>query len=193
LTLSPEDARRRERFRELYADNYPLVLGYAMRRCPQPEDAADVVAETFLAAWRRLDDVPPEHARAWLYGVARRVLANQLRGRRRRQRLGERLGEELRHFAAAAPELQRDGKLERAASAFASLTEQDREILALAAWEGLAGADIGRALGCSANAARIRLHRARRRFARRLAALDGGCAPARAEQAISGLAKEDAS
>jgi RNA polymerase sigma factor (sigma-70 family) len=193
LTPSREDARRRERFRELYADNYPLILGYAMRRCAQPEDAADVVAETFLAAWRRLDDVPTEHARTWLYGVARRVLANQLRGGRRRQRLGERLGEELRHFASATPERHRDGELELAASAFAALTEQDRELLALAGWEGLAGADLGRVLGCSANAARIRLHRARRRFARRLEALDGSRAAARAEQAIDGLAKEDVS
>jgi RNA polymerase sigma factor (sigma-70 family) len=105
LKPSPEDARRRERFRELYADNYPLILGYAMRRCVQPEDAADVVAETFLAAWRRLDDVPPEHARTWLYGVARRVLANQLRSRRRRRRLGERLGDELRQFATTPPDV----------------------------------------------------------------------------------------
>ena len=193
MTPSPEDTRRSERFRELYADNYSPILGYAMRRCAHPEDAADVVAETFLAAWRRLDDMPTDHARTWLYGVARRVLANQLRSRRRRQRLGERIGEELRRFATAAPEMQRDGELERAVAAFAGLTEQDRELLALAAWEGLAGADLGRVLGCSANAARIRLHRARRRFARRLETLDGGCPAGRTEQLLGGLAKEDVS
>jgi DNA-directed RNA polymerase specialized sigma24 family protein len=62
----------------------------------QAEDAADVVAETFLVAWRRIDDLPPgREGRLWLYGVARRVCANHLRGVRRRHRLAERLREEL--------------------------------------------------------------------------------------------------
>jgi RNA polymerase sigma factor (sigma-70 family) len=172
LTVSSEDARRRERFRAIYTANYPFVLGYALRRCPQAEDAADVVAETFLTAWRRLDDVPRGHSRTWLYGIARRVLANHARGRRRRHRLGERLREELREVAATEQNLQRQGELEDVAAAFACLSERDREILALAAWEGLAAADLGRVLGCSSNAARIRLHRARRRLARHLGSLD---------------------
>jgi DNA-directed RNA polymerase specialized sigma24 family protein len=50
-----------------------------------------VIAETFLTAWRRLDDVPAgDEARLWLYGVARRMLANQRRGARRRSSLADR-------------------------------------------------------------------------------------------------------
>ncbi|MEV4259420.1 RNA polymerase sigma factor, partial [Spirillospora sp. NPDC049652] len=89
------------RFEDLYAENRAKVLGYALRRTGDPQDAADVVAETFLVAWRRLDDVPPgDEARLWLYGVARRVLAGQRRGERRRSALGARLRSEL---AAAGP------------------------------------------------------------------------------------------
>ena len=85
-----------ERFRHVYAEHVDRVLGYALRRTDRPEDAADVVAETFLVAWRRLGDVPEEpRTRLWLYGVARRVLANQRRGERRRTSLGERLAADL--------------------------------------------------------------------------------------------------
>jgi DNA-directed RNA polymerase specialized sigma24 family protein len=76
---------RRHRFEELYAANCGPILGYVLRRTDNPHDAADVIAETFLTAWRRLDAVPPgDEARLWLYGVARRVLANYRRGERRR-------------------------------------------------------------------------------------------------------------
>lgn len=69
-----------DRFRVLYAAHLNAILGYALRRVAAPEDAADVVAETFLIAWRRCADVPPGgEARLWLYGVARRVLANHVR------------------------------------------------------------------------------------------------------------------
>jgi RNA polymerase sigma factor (sigma-70 family) len=163
---------RRERFRILYEANYARILGYALRRCPDPEDAADVVSETFLTAWRRLDAVPPEEARLWLYGTARRVLANQRRGRRRRRQLGERLREALGQAASPAPE--REGRLGDVASAFACLSDGDREILALAAWEGFGAAELGRVIGCSENAARIRLHRARRRLEGHLQAGEAG-------------------
>jgi DNA-directed RNA polymerase specialized sigma24 family protein len=69
---------RRRRFEQMYEANYGPVLGYVVRRTGRPDDAADVIAETFLTAWRRLADVPAgEAARPWLFGVARRVLANR--------------------------------------------------------------------------------------------------------------------
>jgi DNA-directed RNA polymerase specialized sigma24 family protein len=85
---------RRHRFEELYAANCGPILGYVLRRTDNPDDAADVIAETFLTAWRRLDAVPPgDEARLWLYGVARRVLANYRRGERRRAVLADRPGQ----------------------------------------------------------------------------------------------------
>src|SRR5580698_8635864 len=84
-----------QRFDRIYAENLPLILGYAARRCPQPSDAADVAAEVLLTAWRRIDDLPSGQERLWLFGTARRVLANQRRGHRRRSDLADRLRAEL--------------------------------------------------------------------------------------------------
>jgi RNA polymerase sigma-70 factor (ECF subfamily) len=157
---------RRDRFQTLYEENYERLLGYALRRAGR-EDAADVVAETFLVAWRRLDEVPTgEEARLWLYGTARRVLANQQRGDRRRERLAGRVRTHVVHEVEHGPA---DSEFEGAAAAFARLRPDDRELLALVAWEGLDAGEVARVCGCSRNAARIRLHRARRRFARELA------------------------
>jgi RNA polymerase sigma factor (sigma-70 family) len=150
---------RRERFEQIYRANYEAILGYARRRTA-PDEAADILAETFLVAWRRLDAVPDgEAARLWLYGTARRVLANHERARRRRGRLDARL-REAREVTAAP-----SGDRATLAAAFGRLSEQEREVLSLAGWEGLDAKQIGAVLGCSANAARIRLHRARRRLA----------------------------
>ncbi|MGA8256829.1 MAG: sigma-70 family RNA polymerase sigma factor, partial [Nocardioides sp.] len=87
---------RDEVFRHLYAEHFTAVLAYALRRVDRPEDAADVAADTFLVVWRRLAHVPVgDGARPWLYGVARRVLANHRRGEGRRGALGRRLRDEL--------------------------------------------------------------------------------------------------
>jgi RNA polymerase sigma-70 factor (ECF subfamily) len=164
--LADVSSARRDRFQALYEDNYHRVLGYALRRVDR-DDAADVVAETFLVAWRRLDELPPgEQARLWLYGTARRVLANQQRAQRRRDRLTERIrAEPAEQVQPASP----TPELNRAGVAFAHLRPEDREVLALVAWEGLDAGEVAHVLGCSRNAARIRVHRARRRFARELA------------------------
>src|SRR5215218_9123212 len=83
---------RRAWFRAVYDANYHRVLGFVLRRTANREDAEDVVAETFLTAWRRLDQIPAGvGARLWLYGVARNALANHHRGERRRGRLRGRL------------------------------------------------------------------------------------------------------
>lgn len=170
----PSDDRRR-RFEEIYSANRAQILGYALRRTADPQDAADVLAETFLTAWRRLDAVPAGgQARLWLYGVARRVLANHHRGERRRSALATDLGSRLR---ADLPGHDLAGDdLAGVAAAFRSLPEADRELLSLVGWEGLGHGEIATVLGCSRNAVRIRLHRARRRFARALERADAGAA-----------------
>jgi RNA polymerase sigma-70 factor (ECF subfamily) len=148
---------------DLYAAHGRDVLAYALRRASGSEDAADVVAETFLIAWRKLSDVPPgDDARLWLYGVARRVLANQRRGERRRERLGERLRSDLARVAALqpSPSDEQPGVL----VALSRLDEDDRELLLLVGWEELEPAQAARVVGGSAVAVRSRLHRARRRL-----------------------------
>ena len=91
------DARAREdAYRALFDAEFRRILGYALRRTACATDAADVAAETFLVAWRRFDEVPAgAETRLWLYGVARRVLANHQRGEVRRERLGARFRDDL--------------------------------------------------------------------------------------------------
>jgi RNA polymerase sigma-70 factor (ECF subfamily) len=160
----PDIPDQAQQFTQLFAETERELLAYALRRVDRAEDAADVVAETYLVAWRRLDRVPPgDQARLWLYGVARRQLANQRRGQLRRSRLADRLRSEL----PAALAIDRSADDHRAAAlraALARLEEKDREILRLSSWEGLSPVEIAAVLGLPAVTVRSRLHRARKRL-----------------------------
>jgi RNA polymerase sigma factor (sigma-70 family) len=134
-----------------------------LRRVRDAQDAADVVAEVFLVAWRRLDDVPAgDGGRLWLYAVARHALANQQRSERRRMRLAERLRRELPAVVRSMPPPEPEVGAVRAA--LGRLEPEDQEILRLAGWEELTPGEIATVLGISPVAARSRLHRARRRL-----------------------------
>lgn len=164
MSDSPPDPRR-SRFEAIFLTHHDPVLRYLVRRCGTREDAADLVAETFLIAWRRVDELPPgDQVLPWLYGVARRVLANHRRGESRRLNLADKLRDDLSTAPPAEPTIGPD--LEAAAAAFRKLSDSDRELLSLVAWEGLDAAQLSTALGCSKNAAAVRLHRARRRLER---------------------------
>ena len=159
---------REDRFCELYELSRPKIVAYALRRAASRDDAADIVAETFEIAWRRLDDVPTgEAGLLWLYVTARFVLANHGRRVRRRDEVTVRLAEELRglELREEAP----DAKSVVMRLCLNSLTPDERELLMLAGWEGLNAAQMGRVLGCSPTAARIRLHRARARLTSEMA------------------------
>jgi RNA polymerase sigma-70 factor (ECF subfamily) len=160
--MGTDDQERR--FRTLFESEARGVLGYALRRVESAEDAADIVAETFSVAWRRIEEVPAEsEARLWLYGVARRVLANQRRGALRRQRLGDRLRERLR-LTTGLVAVADDDRADAVRQAIAQLPEQDREVLLLANWECLTPTEIAGVIGVPAPTVRTRLHRARRRL-----------------------------
>ncbi|MGH3394792.1 MAG: RNA polymerase sigma factor [Streptosporangiaceae bacterium] len=163
---------RAERFSDLYQRQYEAVLRYALRRT-DPETARDVAAETFLVAWRRFDVVPAESGMAgpWLYGVARRVLANSERSRLRAERLTTRLGQERRD-ANGPDEAGSIAESDRIRSALATLSELDQEALRLVGWEELDLAAAALAMGCSRATMAVRLHRARRRLERALGTAD---------------------
>lgn len=155
-----------ERFTRLFERTHTALLAYALRRVIDPADAADVVAEAFLVAWRRIDEAPADdEARPWLFGIARRVLANTHRGARRRLALADRLREEV--VSVVPPvDVEAATDVERA---LRRLPEDDQEVLRLTAWEQLAHDEVALVLGVSRSAARMRLHRARRRLAGALA------------------------
>lgn len=151
------------RFEELYAKYYGPVLGYVLRRAPAAL-AADVVADVFLVAWRRLDEVPNEPL-PWLLGVARKTLANERRSGRRRAALVDVLKETSELDEVASPY---DDQLRALVDAVQGLSATDRELLRLIAWDGLTTREAARVLGITHTACRVRLHRASRRLARDL-------------------------
>lgn len=154
---------RRAHFEAVYRELYAPICGYALRRVRDPEDAAEAIAETFATLWRRFDRCPQEdELRPWLFGVARRVIANQHRGERRRSALGERLAANVDPAALeAAHSEEATSELARALS---TLSEPDRELLSLVAWEGLTREELAIALGTNRATVRLRLHRARKRL-----------------------------
>jgi RNA polymerase sigma factor (sigma-70 family) len=154
------DGERRQRFDALFASYSSDIVAYCGWRSRSASDAQDAVAEVFLAAWRRLEELPAGDAgRVWLYATARRVIANQRRSRRRRDALHERLVLEAT-FVPQEPTSEQALVHE----ALRRLGPTDREVLLLAEWEGLSPAQIASVLGCLPVTVRGRLHRARRRF-----------------------------
>jgi RNA polymerase sigma-70 factor (ECF subfamily) len=150
---------RRLRFELLYAQYAPAVKAFVLRRA-DPASADDVVAEVFLVCWRRFEQVPVDPL-PWLLGVARRVLSTQRRGERRRVALHDRLNERPPEQLAGLS----DSCL---AAALARLSEADRELLLLIAWEGLSPTEAATVLGVKPTTARVRLLRARRRLSQEL-------------------------
>ncbi|WP_370249745.1 RNA polymerase sigma factor [Nocardioides sp.] len=156
--------QREEAFAALVRAVAEPLTRYAHRRT-DPATADDVVAETLTVLWRRFDDVPTDDPLPWTYAVARRCLANARRGGDRRRALEARL-----RATAVEPAGEDDGDrdADRLAVALLTLPPRDQELLRLWAWEGLEAREIATVLGISANAAAIRLHRAKRRLSERM-------------------------
>jgi RNA polymerase sigma-70 factor, ECF subfamily len=158
------DVEFRARFDALFDEHYALVRAYVARRSGTAGVVDDVLSETFLVAWRRIDSVPVD-ALPWLLGVARRVLANQRRSEARRGALVDRLAGVVSRGAVAEPAGEAFGEL---GDAIAALSPRQREALLLVAWEGLDPQRAARVVGCAPAAFRARLYRARRVLAARL-------------------------
>jgi RNA polymerase sigma-70 factor (ECF subfamily) len=158
------------RFTAMYDACRQQVWAYAVSRAGR-QIADEVVSETFTIAWRRLSDVP-DPALPWLLGVARNVMRGSARAEVRRASLAA----ELRSWTEHAEGDVAEDVTDRLAllRALTTVSEADREVLMLAAWDGLSPAEAAKVVGCTAAAMRVRLHRARGRLNR---ALDDSHAP----------------
>ena len=156
-----------DQFAAMFADLYPVVLGYAARRTDW-HVAEDIAAQALAIAWHRGDILPADRDGrcAWLIVVARNLLANSQRARLRAAHLDVRIRAGL---AAGVPMVELDpasivADRMAASTAMRRLAPRDQEILQLVAWDGLDLTGLSRVLGCSSTAAAMRLHRARRRL-----------------------------
>src|SRR6266540_1291305 len=131
------ETEARARFEGLFSGHYGELLRFAQRRVGI-DAAGDVVAETFLIAWRRLPEVPAEHARAWLYMTARHVIANELRARQRRDRLSGHTRDDIAtDRAVAGDHATVIAEQIRVRAVLESLSQMDQEVLRLTEWEQL--------------------------------------------------------
>jgi RNA polymerase sigma-70 factor (ECF subfamily) len=173
-----EHARSRERRYEALVRVVARPLHRYLLRRTHLNQVDDVLAETMLVLWRRLDDMPGMPAESapvadqvlpWCYGVARGCLANTRRAERRRLRLVER----LTHMASPSPPPAHANDHEDLYAAMGLLGEVDREVVLLWGWEELSPRAIAEVTGLSPNAVSIRLHRAKKKLAAALERKNG--------------------
>jgi RNA polymerase sigma factor (sigma-70 family) len=171
--------RSRDDFSELYRTHYDDLLRFVRRRAPAAT-VDDIVGETFLAAWRRRQDLP-ENVRPWLFGTARHAILNAARGENRQHALAVRIG-------TLAPEEHADpsaGDRLDLQTAWKQLPLAEQEALALHVWEDLPQAEAAQVLGCTRGAYAMRLTRAKRHLAALLAPIASSSLSGTAERTFS--------
>ncbi|MDH6136668.1 RNA polymerase sigma factor (sigma-70 family) [Kitasatospora sp. MAA4] len=157
-----------EKFGEFYRDHVDAILGFVTRRVADPQLAADLTADIFVAALEAADGYRPDRGApiAWLYGIARNVIAGHARGRIREQGAVARLsGRRLlddEDIAALEERIDAQQAVRALADRHAALSEPLRAVLDLVALDGLSTAETAQALGITHATVRVRLHRARR-------------------------------
>jgi RNA polymerase sigma-70 factor (ECF subfamily) len=159
------------RFQTLYKSTFNEIYAYATRALvPDQSEIDDVVAEVYVVAWRRIDELPqsPED-RLWLFGVARNVVRNTKRNANRRHLLVGRIRRQPRLPLGSSEPSDVD-----VADALRRLSPNEREVMQLVVWDGLSAAETAGVLGCSVNVVQVRLHRARRRLVRWLSSASDG-------------------
>jgi RNA polymerase sigma-70 factor (ECF subfamily) len=159
------------RFRTLYRSTFNDIHAYAIRALsPDQSEIDDVVAEVYLVAWRRIDELPRSpQDRLWLFGVARNVVRNTKRGTNRRLLLVHRI-----HRQPRVPDGSSEPTDVDVTAALARLSPNEREVMQLVVWDELSVAETAEVLRCSVNVVQVRLHRARRRLTRWLRAASWG-------------------
>lgn len=157
----------REAFRRLYESYSTRILAYCFRRIG-PDLAHDALAETFLVAWRRFNELPTgDETLPYLYGIAAKVLSNSRRSSRRRTRLDSRLQSlGVDHSADASTYVLQSDQNRRVLDAIQQLGKRDREILMLYTWEEVPREKIADMMGMTKSAIDQRIHRSYKRLAR---------------------------
>jgi RNA polymerase sigma-70 factor (ECF subfamily) len=161
-----------ETFSELYRRTHVDLLAFLLRRCASPEDSADCLAETYLVAWQKRDQMPTDaETRPWLFGVARNVMrrGSELHGRTAAAATA--LAAELRICAAVCPAPD-PPEPDPVTTAVGELPELEREIITMLIWDELAPREVAAILGLSPNVVRVRAHRARAKLKATLSSTD---------------------
>ena len=158
-----------ERFKALYLDNGDAVVGYCVRRLGV-DDGNDAAADVFVTAWRRIDVCPQgDEARLWLFGVARRVVANKRRSVARRTTLLHRItNQRLEPVTGPEAITVRNSEYDEVMAAIEKLPDKYREVVILSEWDGLDREEIAELHGVKRSAIDQRMSRAYKKLERLL-------------------------
>jgi RNA polymerase sigma factor (sigma-70 family) len=157
-------------FERLYRANVDAVMGYFARRSRDPHVVADLTADTFVAVITAFRTFDPRKgtARAWMFGIARRVYASHCQAHSQQQHKLERLAGRRELAPDQVEELLDRIDAERAGrdliTGLARLPEQDRAVIELVDIAGLRPKEAAAALGLTPGAVRMRLLRSRTRL-----------------------------
>jgi RNA polymerase sigma factor (sigma-70 family) len=167
MRSGPTRTEAQARFEAFYLEQHRSIYSYVARRVrSEGTEVADLVADIFAIAWRRVEDIPPPpEDRLWVFGVARRRLLEHHRRQESRTRLLTRLAAQPAPEPSAATP---DPVHLRLRAALEQLPQLDREVLLLVIWDGLSHAEAASVFGCSVNAIASRLKRARAQLRRAL-------------------------
>ena len=171
----PRIAHDEVAFEEFYREHVDGVQRFIARRVHDPCEAADLTAEVFLAAIEGAAGYDPGRGSpaAWMYGVARNVVAAERRRVARERNLQSRIEGRRLLDDDDIERLQERIDAERAARqltvAVAGLPDKERAVIELVAVDGLSVTDAAAALQIRPVTARVRLHRARTALRRDLA------------------------
>jgi len=155
-----DDAVARARLTELWLAYQPTVAAFLRRRLP-PSEVDDAISETFMVCWQKIDTVP-KHERPWLLTIARNVAGTRMRTNERWQ---SQQNQYLTEFSSVSAADEIAVNRIRLQQAWAQLSDIDREILALVAWDNLPQNEAAQILGLTRSAYSVRLTRARKRLA----------------------------
>src|ERR1019366_10040388 len=149
--MSTNDTGLRLEFERFFHSHFQIIWSYVARRVSQ-QSVDDVVSRSFAVAWQKYQTIPqPPEDRLWMFGVARRCIADQRRSDDRQLRLVARIAVEAQELH---PPLDSSGdpRAVEVLLAIDELAPLDREALQLVLWDGLSHDDAARVMECSVSA-----------------------------------------
>jgi RNA polymerase sigma-70 factor (ECF subfamily) len=159
---------------ELFERHHRPVYGFFYRMTSSRELSEDLVQEVFLRILRYRDTYQPKTSfAAWMYGIARNAMIDNMRKRRAESSLDDSMPEVPTRDQPVDERMRAQQETEMIQRALSSLPADKREVLILARYQDLRYEEIGRILGCEANAVKQRVFRAVKALGDRYAELSG--------------------
>ena len=158
-----------KRLRDVFEANASDLLAYLERRIDPRAEAADVLSETMVIAWKKVKKLPdsPDEGRMWLFALAKNALLNHRRALGRYSAAVDRLRNSLLEEGERAEQTATLEQMELRRTleqALKGLDPRDAELVRLVNWDGFSLAEVARIEGAAASTVRSRYAAALRKL-----------------------------